>query len=585
MGYRAMKYVRLAILALAFMCSPALAQWQVPDHAVPIGRGGGNMGFRSAAPGNADYPFLSNGAAADPSFRRLPNAGLVPASSNTLKGSLDGTTSDIAIMSCSALYQFTQWVSGTGWQCGLTPVLPSRAIAATLNLSAFSAVKTLGYALPGDGGGAYFAKRTAASFVDAFPAACVVVGGSGYVNGTYRGVQLTGGTGNGVTAVITVAGTAVTVVDYAASPGWAYSAGDVLTTANTNLGGTGSGFTCTVAAVSTPTGSFSDTAANRWQLTRDAADNNNVLQFGVKNDWRNATGDAGATNNFTTMQNAWFYAGYSGQTGGTIDGGGSAGSRIKLPTGTMLVCGGASSLILPPNVAVEGANIWSSTIKMCDTGQNDNTHFITICNPETRLACFASELRNLTLYASFAHTSDANRAMVYSNNIQQVDFLDRVAIYAGRRNCVKLESGYGGAALLGIQNLECVPGSGGVNAGIAINFGTTLVTMQNVHVETGGGGLAINGLEIVGGFVDVVGFHSEGIVSPIFVNISGTNSNGMVRLHNLSGGAGCTSMVTKQGGSAANSLIVGTTVLNGCTNSVNNGGVLTAANIAGDVVF
>ncbi|WP_456662965.1 hypothetical protein [Bradyrhizobium sp. LB13.1] len=76
----------------------------------------------------------------------VTNTKLAPGAANTLKGSLDGiTTSDLAIASCSALYNFTQWVSGTGWQCGINPVLPSRAIAATLNLSAFTSITTLGY--------------------------------------------------------------------------------------------------------------------------------------------------------------------------------------------------------------------------------------------------------------------------------------------------------------------------------------------------------------------------------------------------------------------------------------------------------
>jgi len=64
-----------------------------------------------------------------------------------MKGSTSGSaTSDIALVSCSVAYRFTQWVTGTGWQCGISPVIPSRTIAATLNLSAFNAITTQGYA-------------------------------------------------------------------------------------------------------------------------------------------------------------------------------------------------------------------------------------------------------------------------------------------------------------------------------------------------------------------------------------------------------------------------------------------------------
>jgi len=77
--------------------------------------------------------------------------------------------------------------------------------------------------------------------------------GSGYVNGVYEGVPLTGGSGSGLTATITVAGGIVTAVTVD-SGGQFYVVGDSLGVSNTYLGGSGSGFAVTVNSVSNADG-------------------------------------------------------------------------------------------------------------------------------------------------------------------------------------------------------------------------------------------------------------------------------------------------------------------------------------------
>jgi hypothetical protein len=89
-----------------------------------------------------------------------------------------------------------------------------------------------------------------------------LVGGSGYTNGTYTSVALTGGTGLGAVATIVVAGNVVTTVTITTDGNY-YCAGDVLTCPNTSIGGTGSGWSITVATVD---GEFTANNTNLWQF-------------------------------------------------------------------------------------------------------------------------------------------------------------------------------------------------------------------------------------------------------------------------------------------------------------------------------
>jgi len=80
--------------------------------------------------------------------------------------------------------------------------------------------------------------------------------GSGYTNGTYNGVLLTGGSGTGAAANIVVSGGVVTSVTLSAIGGYitstgatGYHVGDVLSASTANLGGTGSGFSIPVNSI------------------------------------------------------------------------------------------------------------------------------------------------------------------------------------------------------------------------------------------------------------------------------------------------------------------------------------------------
>lgn len=76
--------------------------------------------------------------------------------------------------------------------------------------------------------------------------------GAAYTNGAYNNVPLTGGTGTGATANITVAGNVVTAVSIVLG-GQGYTIGDVLSANSADIGGTGAGLAWTF---STPDSAF-----------------------------------------------------------------------------------------------------------------------------------------------------------------------------------------------------------------------------------------------------------------------------------------------------------------------------------------
>jgi len=80
-----------------------------------------------------------------------------------------------------------------------------------------------------------------------------ITGGSGYTAGTYFNVPMTGGSGSGALATITIAGGVVTTVTIT-NGGSQYVVGNTLSAAASDVGGTGASFSIPVSAVSNANG-------------------------------------------------------------------------------------------------------------------------------------------------------------------------------------------------------------------------------------------------------------------------------------------------------------------------------------------
>jgi hypothetical protein len=143
-----------------------------------------------------------------------------------------------------------------------------------------------------------------------------ITGGSLYVNGSYTDVPLTGGSGFGATADITVAGGAVTVVTMV-EPGAGYEVGDTLSASNTNLGGAGSGFSVSVTDlyVMVLTLSQAPTGSDTQDLTFKTPENRiEVYQHEVGVDAINGQNVVAIESYFETNDLGWVSGGPSQPT-------------------------------------------------------------------------------------------------------------------------------------------------------------------------------------------------------------------------------------------------------------------------------
>jgi hypothetical protein len=98
-----------AAILLVLMTGAAFAQWQVPAHNLPAGRGPGVVGFSAIAPGTAGQIPISQGASADPVFMPitgdcgLTSSGVLTCTA-TAKSVTIGTTNVVGATNGNVLY-------------------------------------------------------------------------------------------------------------------------------------------------------------------------------------------------------------------------------------------------------------------------------------------------------------------------------------------------------------------------------------------------------------------------------------------------------------------------------------------------
>jgi hypothetical protein len=532
----------------------------------------------------------------------VANANIIPGAANTVKGSLDGaTTSDIALVSCSVAYRFTQWVSGTGWRCGISPVLPARSNISSLDLSAFTAITVQGFATAGDGGGMTMLKSASQPFCANSTNTTAVQDSAGNwfsISENSYNIRQFGAKQDGSTddttaiqsaldcaAMYTVAGGAAVVVGVNGRtvylPPGISMASNTLTVPN--------------GVVVIGSGPISSV----WQMTTGFPTNKHFVILGPQfqqNDIALVQSSGGAGN--LTLNGARTRSGVNynpSSLGPEI----CSGDNNNTTTFTFHGINAATGLadtdaILGPAAGncVTSTKGWLSITQISTSAGYTN---VTAGYPQ--VATFGSRLENMQLFSSNTNatqfttfinnsyagtTGVSGNAMVYTNSAQHTGGLSNVKMITGNRSGSIFESGIGGASVFTYDDVEInfsgnCGGCASNNPGAYFNYGGLLTPIRRVVLQgaSSAGSVAMN---IAGGHVHIQDSHVEGVPTGFDINSTSVNS-GIISISNCFGGSGVTDFIKIEAGAAANITYVSALLSNGSTNIMNNKGALTVGNI------
>lgn len=443
---------------------------------------------------------------------------------------------------------------------------------------------------------------SAASIGNGVTAFGAITGGSGYVNGTYPNVTLTGGTGTGARATLTVSGGIVISVTLTYA-GVGYTAADVLTTANTNLGGTGAGFNVVASTVASSTG---------FQCDVDAVTTGSVGKVTLTADGINySAGDVLSA----SSEDIGGISGIISALGGIIQGNYYTDSTTAVVTGsisgTVFTVTAVTSGTLVVGQTIFGTGVTADTVITSFGSGSGGVGTYNINNSQTVASSTISALgvfRDTPLTGGSGANATAN-IVIAGGKVTSVALVDPgvgysvgdslTANFPGSTNGIASISGLTGGSNYtnGTYTNVLLTGGSGTGAKATITVSGNAVTA--VTVTTAGSNYAVsdslsaaaatigNGINtlntgsLVGGTNYTTGTYSN-------VPLTGGTGSGAQATITVGAGGDVTAVTMTARGigyTAADSLSAAATNLGGYTNGVNTVGAITAGSNYTDGTF